>query len=120
VAYKQQLANLLCKLDDTPLGESGIGPISAAKVLAFDPTRFTSEGAFAVQRKGPDPGRIRQADPLVRLAVTAAGSVGPACHSVRLGLRVGEAARRLLGATKRTGCPPSGCRDLEVMQGCGV
>jgi len=45
--YEHQLADLIRSLDDTLLDEPGIGPISAAKLLAFDPTRFTSEGAFA-------------------------------------------------------------------------
>ncbi len=45
--YEHQLAELIRSLDDTLLDEPGIGPISAAKLLAFDPTRFSSEGAFA-------------------------------------------------------------------------
>lgn len=45
--YEQQLADLIRSLDATLLDEPGIGPVSAAKLLAFDPTRFTSEGAFA-------------------------------------------------------------------------
>jgi len=45
--YAHHLAELIRSLDDTLLAEPGIGPISAAKLLAFDPTRFTSEGAFA-------------------------------------------------------------------------
>jgi len=45
--YEHQLADLIRSLDDTLLDEPGIGPISAAMLLAFDPTRFTSEGAFA-------------------------------------------------------------------------
>jgi len=45
--YEHQLAELTRSLDDTLLDEPGIGPISAAKLLAFDPTRFSSEGAFA-------------------------------------------------------------------------
>lgn len=34
-------------LDDTLLDEPGIGPISAAKLLACDPSRFKHEAAFA-------------------------------------------------------------------------
>jgi len=45
--YEHHLADLICSLDATLLDEPGIGPISAAKLLAFDPTRFTTEGAFA-------------------------------------------------------------------------
>ncbi|MGH3610558.1 MAG: IS110 family transposase, partial [Pseudonocardiaceae bacterium] len=45
--YAHQLADLIRSLDATLLDEPGIGPISAAKLLAFDPTRFRSEGAFA-------------------------------------------------------------------------
>jgi hypothetical protein len=45
--YQDQLAHLIRSLDDTLLDEAGIGPISAAKLLACDPTRFKSEAAFA-------------------------------------------------------------------------
>ena len=45
--YQSELAELIRTLDETLLDERGIGPISAAKLLAFDPSRFTSEGAFA-------------------------------------------------------------------------
>jgi hypothetical protein len=45
--YQDQLADLVRSLDDTLLDEAGIGPISAAKLLACDLARFKSEGAFA-------------------------------------------------------------------------
>ena len=45
--YQAQLAELVRSLDQTLLEEPGIGPISAAKLLACDPTRFKSEAAFA-------------------------------------------------------------------------
>ena len=45
--YQNQLAELVASLDQTLLDEPGIGPISAAKLLACDPTRFKSEAAFA-------------------------------------------------------------------------
>jgi len=45
--YQSELAELIRTLDETLLDEPGIGPISAAKLLAFDASRFTSEGAFA-------------------------------------------------------------------------
>ena len=45
--YRDQFAELVRSLDDTLLDEPGIGPISAAKLLACDPTRFKSEAAFA-------------------------------------------------------------------------
>ena len=45
--YQDQLAELVRSLDETLLDEPGIGPISAAKLLACDPTRFKSEAAFA-------------------------------------------------------------------------
>jgi transposase len=45
--YQNQLAELVRSLDETLLDEPGIGPISAAKLLACDPTRFKSEAAFA-------------------------------------------------------------------------
>lgn len=45
--YQHELAELIRTLDETLLDEPGIGPISAAKLLAFDPARFTGEGAFA-------------------------------------------------------------------------
>ena len=45
--YEQELAELVRSLDRTLLDEPGVGPISAAKLLASDPTRFKHEGAFA-------------------------------------------------------------------------
>jgi transposase len=45
--YEHELAELVRSLDDTLLDEPGIGPISAAKLLACDPTRFKHEAAFA-------------------------------------------------------------------------
>lgn len=45
--YEQKLAELVCSLAPTLLEEIGIGPISAAKLLACDPARFASEAAFA-------------------------------------------------------------------------
>lgn len=45
--YQDQLADLVGSLDNTLLDAAGIGPISAAKLLACDPTRFKSEAAFA-------------------------------------------------------------------------
>jgi transposase len=45
--YERELADLIRSLDDTLLDEPGIGPVSAAKLLACDPTRFRHEAAFA-------------------------------------------------------------------------
>jgi transposase len=45
--YEHELAALVSSLDETLLGEVGVGPISAAKLLVSDPARFTSEAAFA-------------------------------------------------------------------------
>jgi transposase len=45
--YEHELASLVRSLDETLLGEPGIGPISAAKLLACEPTRFKTEAAFA-------------------------------------------------------------------------
>jgi hypothetical protein len=45
--YEQELAELVRSLDATILDEPGIGPISAAKLLACDPARFKNEAAFA-------------------------------------------------------------------------
>jgi transposase len=45
--YERALAELVRSLDDSLLDEPGIGPISAAKLLACDPTRFKHEAAFA-------------------------------------------------------------------------
>ena len=45
--YENQLAELVRSLDHTLLDEPGIGPISAAKLLACDPARFKNEAAFA-------------------------------------------------------------------------
>lgn len=45
--YEHELAELVRTLDPTLLDEPGIGPISAAKLLASDPARFKHEAAFA-------------------------------------------------------------------------
>lgn len=45
--YERELAQLVRSLAPTLLEEVGIGPISAAKLLACDPGRFKSEAAFA-------------------------------------------------------------------------
>ncbi len=45
--YERELTELVASLDQTLLGEVGIGPISAAKLLVCDPARFYSEAAFA-------------------------------------------------------------------------
>ncbi len=45
--YHNEIAELVRSLDTTLLDEPGIGPISAAKLLACDPARFKSEAAFA-------------------------------------------------------------------------
>ena len=47
VRYERELAELVRSLAPTLLEEVGIGPISAAKLLACDPGRFKSEAAFA-------------------------------------------------------------------------
>ncbi len=46
-AYKRELSRLIGSLDPTLLDEPGVGPISAAKLLACDPKRLKSEAAFA-------------------------------------------------------------------------
>lgn len=45
--YERELAELVRSLDNTLLDEPGIGPISAGKLLACDPSRFKHEAAFA-------------------------------------------------------------------------
>jgi transposase len=45
--YERDLAEFVRSLDDALLDQPGIGPISAAKLLAADPTRFKHEAAFA-------------------------------------------------------------------------
>jgi transposase len=45
--YERELPEPVRSLDRTLLDEPGIGPISAAKLLASDPTRFKHEAAFA-------------------------------------------------------------------------
>ncbi len=45
--YEHQIADVIRSLDQTLLDEPGIGPISAAKLLACDPSRFKHEAAFA-------------------------------------------------------------------------
>jgi transposase len=45
--YEHELTRLISALDATLLDERGVGPISAAKLLACDPQRMKSEAAFA-------------------------------------------------------------------------
>lgn len=45
--YEREIATLVRSLDATLLEETGVGPISAGKLLASDPARFKSEAAFA-------------------------------------------------------------------------
>jgi transposase len=45
--YERELADLVRSLNRTLLHEPGIGPVSAAKLLACDPSRFKNEAAFA-------------------------------------------------------------------------
>jgi transposase len=45
--YEHELAELVAEVDPTLLRKPGVGPISAAKLLACDPARFKSEAAFA-------------------------------------------------------------------------
>ncbi len=45
--YESEIAQLVASLAPALLGEVGVGPISAAKLLACDPGRFKSEAAFA-------------------------------------------------------------------------
>ena len=52
-------------LDQTLLDEPGIGPISAAKLLACDPTRVKNGGCLcALQRHRAHPGLVRKHPPL--------------------------------------------------------
>jgi transposase len=46
-AYTRQIDALARELAPTLMDEPGVGPICAAKLIAFNPARFTSEAAFA-------------------------------------------------------------------------
>lgn len=46
-AYKQNLGELVGKINRSLLEEKGVGPISAAKLLLSSPERFKNEAAFA-------------------------------------------------------------------------
>lgn len=46
-AYTRQIDALARELAPTLLDEPGVGPITAGKLIAFNPARFTSEAAFA-------------------------------------------------------------------------
>jgi transposase len=46
-AYNRQIDALARELAPTLLDEPGVGPITAGKLIAFNPARFTSEAAFA-------------------------------------------------------------------------
>jgi transposase len=45
--YRDEITSLVEELSPTLLDEPGVGPISAAKLLVCDPTRFQSEAASA-------------------------------------------------------------------------
>jgi hypothetical protein len=45
--YERELAELVAEVDPALLRKQGVGPISAAKLLACDPARFKGEAAFA-------------------------------------------------------------------------
>jgi transposase len=45
--YERQLTELVSSFAPALLDEVGVGPISAAKLLACDPSRFKSQAAFA-------------------------------------------------------------------------
>jgi len=45
--YTRQIEEMVCSLAPTLLEEPGVGPICAGRLLAFNPSRFTSEAAFA-------------------------------------------------------------------------
>jgi transposase len=45
--YTRQIDTLTRELAPTLMDEPGVGPICAAKLIAFNPARFTSEAAFA-------------------------------------------------------------------------
>ncbi len=63
--YEHELAELIRSLDETLLDEPGIGPISAAKLLACDPTRFATEAAFArCNGTAPIPASSGKTDPI--------------------------------------------------------
>ncbi|HXB66286.1 MAG TPA: transposase [Solirubrobacteraceae bacterium] len=46
-AYTRQIDALTRELAPTLMDEPGVGPITAGKLIAFNPARFTSEAAFA-------------------------------------------------------------------------
>jgi transposase len=46
-SYTSEIHELVSALAPTLLEEPGVGPICAAKLVAFNPARFTSEAAFA-------------------------------------------------------------------------
>jgi transposase len=45
--YRSEITALVRELHPTLMDEPGVGPISAAKLLALDPARFRNEAAFA-------------------------------------------------------------------------
>jgi hypothetical protein len=72
--YEQELAELVRSLDHTLLDEAGIGPISAANLLASDPARFKHEAAFARcngTARPYQPPPVRPSDTASTAAVTA-------------------------------------------------
>lgn len=76
--YKREIAALVRSLDATLLDEPGVGPISAGKLLACDPPRFTNEAAFArCNGTAPNP------HPRARRSVTGSAAAETAKSTTR-------------------------------------
>ena len=106
--YKLEIAARIHSLDPTLLDEPGVGPISAGKLLACDPPRFTSEAAFArCNGTAPQPASSGKT---VRYRLSRGGDrqVNNAIHTIALSRSIHHAETRIYlerkiseGKTKR-------------------
>jgi len=106
--YEREIATLVRSLDATLLEETGVGPISAGKLLACDPARFKSEAAFA-RSNGTAPQQASSGKTMRhRLSRGGDRQVNNALHTIALSRSIHHAetraylARRVSeGKTKR-------------------
>jgi transposase len=113
-SYTSQIQTLADELAPGLLDEPGIGPICAGKLIAFNPTRFKSEAAFArANGTAPQPASSGKT---VRHRLSRSGDrqINAAIYTIALSRSVHHAPSRAYmqrrideGKTKREPCDPS-------------
>lgn len=92
--YRDEITSLVGELNPTLLDEPGVGPISAAKLLACDPARFRSEAAFARSNgTAPQPASSGQT---IRHRLSRSGDrqVNNAIHTIAMSRSINHAESR--------------------------